>query len=168
MDVFRFEGFLKEFPFLTHILDEKKWNDPLVITSISVQRVDKNFLNKTLRDSYIDGSMGESILKEELWAVVKGSPKSVKTQDEIIRYSNFAHSGGQEFDGQPILGSLVEYSEAEFLVLLVRDYDCWEGHQKTDKYSVVIYKASKHTTIAKEIEKARQIATTKIKIEADF
>lgn len=168
MNRFKFEAFLKEFPFLKEILEEKK-RDYQQVDSIRVARIDENLLLRTLEEYHYDGSAGETYNWEELWAVLPdGTVQVVPTQDECSSDSNYAHSQPRHEEGQPIIEALVGLEETHYLVLLERELENWPGREYVNEFNVTIYKPSRSTSLSKEIEKARRKATIEVKAGVDF
>lgn len=168
MNFFKFEAFLKEFPFLKSILEEMG-KDHLSITSIHVGRVDENLLKRVLEYSYFDGSMGVSEHEEQLWVVHDDVVAyRLETQDKTTIGSNYAHSKSESRDGEPILEALIDHEDLKYLILFEKTLDNWEGSRTVDDFRITIYKPSRHSSIDEEIEEARRQALADVKAEANF
>lgn len=168
MNKFRFEEMLVEFPFLSVVINglDLGAND---IDSMKVQRLDANFLKRILADHCYDGSAGQSITKDSLWAVMPDR-KVVKVE---VAYdfsigSTYAYSQSQKKSGEPILTALLGLEAATHLVLYERELHDWSGQELVNERRFIVYKASRSTSISEEIEKAREAAAREVRIEADF
>jgi len=181
MNRHKFEAFLKEFPFLQQVLELQlsrtfrensyafKAYDHATVTSVTVQRIDENWLRTTLVDFCHNGSAGETVQWQDLWAVLPdGSIERVPVKHKYSFSSNYAHTKSENRDGEPIIEAMEGFEQAVAFVMVERDTDNWRGqYDAYDHRKVVIYKASRRTSVAAEIEKARRQAEHEVAIELE-
>ncbi len=157
MNRFRYEAFLKDFPFLREILGLPEINklDYASVTSMKVKRIDEHLLNRRLNEC----ESSALSFWQRLWVIMPdGSVKKVPVR------ANIANS----VQGESIIEAMVGFEEVTHLIFLELEDYVWDPETVQYAFQVVVYRASRETSIAGEIEKARRIALAQIRQEADF
>ncbi len=166
MNRFKYQAYVKEFPFLQDIIGDE------IPDSVRVKRADENLLKVTPRYRCHDGSLGITEADEKVhFVLADGSIIHDAVKQSGHTSSNYAHTQTKEWEGETVLEAIDRHGVAESLAFIVVEYyylDDWSGQEYTKEYSFTIYKTPKGTTFGEEIEKARAQSLAEVRAEADF
>lgn len=168
MNRFKFEAFLKEFPFLKELVGD---TDPTKIDGISVKRMDENLFSRT---PFYEGATGSLV------GIAQGEQVHFVLTDSILMKDavknggacthNEAYQDDESWKGETILEAIEKHNLGEKLAYIV-----WEkyGYEIQDHYSVgglnfTIHKPPKGKTVLEYLEAARKKAIEEIKAGSDF
>ena len=166
MNRFKYQAYVKEFPFLQDIIGDK------IPDSIRVKRADENLLKVVPEYCRYDGSMGTTEMDEKVHFILNDGTfikDAVKQKGHTS--SNYAHTQEQFWEGETVLEAIDRHGVVESLAFIVVEkyyLDDWSGQEYTKEYSFTIYKTPKGTTFGEEIEKARAQSLAEVRAEADF
>jgi hypothetical protein len=167
MDRFRYEALSKEFPWLRRIIEliRPAGVQPVELDDIRIRRIDKRFFDRILLDdTWGDSIQGPLMHEEELWAVFSNTHVRRVPIQRVSRYVP-TYLGARTTEaarGQRILESLVGFEDALFFAITERS-----SAPRTVRM-IEIYKPSRDTTIAREMQKAREVAEAQVRAEANF
>jgi len=165
MDRFRYNAFLREFPFLTDLIGDL---DPLDCESIAIKRVDEEVLHKTPFRGITVGSCVDVRDVENVFIIT--SDGAHKVQAEEYGYSNYAHEGPWHYNGESILEAIdrlgVEDSVTHVAVIHsgynVRD------HCSTADWCCTVYKPARNLDLPALIERETERVRAQVQAEANF
>lgn len=169
MNRFRFEALTEEFPFLSGISFFENVNDAIYhCEHIVIKRLDEIVLNMKPRHETASGSM-VSIDNEQRVHFVLDDGRIIK--DAVIKeWEHRTDNDWVEKPGETIIEAIHRNGVADqvkYIVVAHTGYDLVE-YRSTEKWNATVYKLPKHTTILAEIEKAKQNARDKVRVEARF
>jgi len=165
MDRFRYNAFLREFPFLADLIGDLR---PPDCESITVKRMDEEVLHKTPRHNIAIGSCVDIHDIEKVYVI---TPDGVhKVQAEKYGHSNYAHEGPWHYNGESILDAIdrlgVENSVTHVAVIHsgyhVRD------HCSTADWCCTVYKPARNLDLPALIERETERARAQVQAEANF
>lgn len=166
MNYFKFQAFLKEFPFLRELgVDEN-------VDSIKIRRADENLLAQIPSSYYWDGSMGVTDTKDTISFVLEDG----NIIEDVVRQagewgSNYAHSQRKEWEGESVLEALSRLDNPDRVVYIVwvhKHLHDWVGSERESTFEVTIYKTPKGVKYSDLIRKAEEQALREVRAEADF
>lgn len=170
MNRFKYQAYVKEFPFLHKILGEDV--DPRGIDKITIKRADENLLSYTPRSSSHVGSMGRTESETKVhFVLVNGEILENAVIQEEHYSSNYSGDTSYDYEGETIIEAIDRHDIAEQLQFIVVEkyyYDSWEGQEREEKYFLEIYKVPKNITYREIIQKIKEKAIAEVRREADF
>jgi len=165
---FKFDAFLKEFPFLKELVKDK---DPVEIDGIWVKRMDENLFNRTPSYEGATGSLvGINQGEQVHFVLLDGTLLKNAVKDEGSCTHNEAYQDDESWEGETILQAIEKHNLGEKVAYIV-----WEnyGYEIQDHYStgglnLTIHKPPKEKKVWDYLEVARKKAIEQVKAESDF
>lgn len=167
MDLFKFNAFVKEFPFLAEIAR----GDSLDCDSIKVKRITKELLNSTPEYHSAVGSL-VGIDDEQVVAFVLGDGTVIENAVKRTgrHHSNYAHDDGFYRRGETVLEAIHRENLADklaYVVVVESGYAIVNHHSEAD-WRMTIYKPAKDVSAQDLIEQSKKSALDQVKAESEF
>ncbi len=146
------------------------------IDTITVKRLDENFLNSFPSYYSWDGSAGETYENTRLYAIadyegVECGIKEIAIDCKGISGSNYAYSPRHEYEGETYLESLARVENIDdysYFIRYFRRYSDWSGQESEDIREITILKPPKRKKISEIIKEAEKKAMEEVRQETNF